>query len=331
MIQENIRGWNKMTKALLEVSNLKVDFHTEAGIVEAVNDVSFEINRGETLGLVGESGCGKSVTALSLLRLIPHPPGEISGGKVLWEGRDLLKLPLPELISIRGREIGTIFQEPLTGFNPVQPIGPQISEVLSIHTQLNPIQIKERVLEMLNRVGLSDPRRSYEAYPHELSGGMRQRAMIAMALICQPQLVIADEPTTALDVTIQAQILDLLFELQTEFKMSVLLITHNLGIVAGNTQKVAVMYAGKIVEFAPVREVFKDPLHPYTAGLLASIPKINQQERLEAIPGMIPNPLQLPKGCHFEPRCPKAMERCGKEYPFEKEVTPGHWVRCWRY
>ncbi len=320
-----------MTEALLKVSNLKVNFNTEAGIVKAVDDVSFTINRGETLGLVGESGCGKSVTALSLLRLIPHPPGEISGGKVLWGGRDLLKLPLPELIGIRGREIGTIFQEPLTSFNPVQPIGSQISEVLNVHTQLNPTQTRERVLEMLNRVGISDPQRSYDSYPHELSGGMRQRAMIAMALICQPQLIIADEPTTALDVTIQAQILDLLFELQTEFKMSVLLITHNLGIVAGNAQKVAVMYAGKIVEFARVGEVFKEPLHPYTAGLLASVPKINQQEPLVAIPGMIPDPLQLPKGCHFEPRCPKALERCRSEYPSEKEVTPGHGVRCWLY
>lgn len=320
-----------MSETLLEVSNLKVNFNTAAGIVKAVDGVSFMLERGETLGLVGESGCGKSVTALSLLRLIPNPPGEIREGKVLWEGRDLLKLPLPELIRIRGREIGTIFQEPLTSFNPVQPIGSQISEVLKIHTELSPSQIRERVLEMLNRVGISDPQRSYQSYPHELSGGMRQRAMIAMALICRPRLVIADEPTTALDVTIQAQILDLLFELQTELKMSVLLITHNLGIVAGNARKVAVMYAGKIVEIAPVREVFKNPLHPYTAGLLASIPKINQQEPLVAIPGMIPDPLQLPKGCHFEPRCPKALDRCRSEYPLEKEVTPGHRVRCWRY
>jgi len=320
-----------MTETLLEVSNLKVHFNTAAGIVKAVDDVSFTLERGETLGVVGESGCGKSVTALSLLRLIPNPPGEIRDGKVLWEGRDLLKLPLPELIGIRGREIGIIFQEPLTSFNPVQPIGSQISEVLKIHTELSPIEIRERVLEMLSRVGFSDPQRSYEAYPHELSGGMRQRAMIAMALICRPRMVIADEPTTALDVTIQAQILDLLFELQTEIKMSVLLITHNLGIVAGNAQKVAVMYAGKIVETAPVREVFKNPLHPYTAGLLASIPKINQQEPLVAIPGMIPDPLQLPQGCHFEPRCPKALDRCRSEYPLEQEVTPGHRVRCWRY
>lgn len=320
-----------MTETLLEVSNLKVHFNTAAGIVKAVDDVSFTLERGETLGLVGESGCGKSVTALSLLRLIPNPPGEIRDGKVLWEGRDLLKLPLPELIGIRGREIGIIFQEPLTSFNPVQPIGSQISEVLKIHTELSPIEIRERVLEMLSRVGFSDPQRSYEAYPHELSGGMRQRAMIAMALICRPRMVIADEPTTALDVTIQAQILDLLFELQTEIKMSVLLITHNLGIVAGNAQKVAVMYAGKIVETAPVREVFKNPLHPYTAGLLDSIPKINQQEPLVAIPGMIPDPLQLPQGCHFEPRCPKALDRCRSEYPLEQEVTPGHRVRCWRY
>jgi oligopeptide/dipeptide ABC transporter ATP-binding protein len=263
--------------------------------------------------------------------LIPTPPGEIIGGQAFWGGRDLLKLSLPELIGIRGREIGAIFQEPLTSFNPVQKIGAQISEVLKIHTTLDPLETKERVLEMLNRVGISDPARSYEAYPHELSGGMRQRAMIALALICGPQLLIADEPTTALDVTIQAQILDLLTELQMENSMSTLLITHNMGIVAGNAHRVAVMYAGKIVEFAPVNELFKNPLHPYTQGLLASIPKLNQQEPLIAIPGMIPDPLRLPDGCRFEPRCPKATEQCRREYPSEKEVAPGHRVSCWRY
>lgn len=319
-----------MAEALLQVSNIKVNFNTEAGVVKAVDDVSFTINPGETLGLVGESGCGKSVTALSLLRLIPAPTGEIAGGKVLWEGRDLLKLSLPELISIRGQEISTIFQEPLTSFNPVQKIGSQISEVLRIHTALTPVQMRELVLETLNRVGIVDPERSYESYPHELSGGMRQRAMIAMALICQPQLVIADEPTTALDVTIQAQILDLLSELQSESKMSVLLITHNLGIVAGIAHKVAVMYAGKIVELAPVGELFKNPLHPYTIGLLASIPKLNQQEPLIAIPGMIPDLLRLPVGCYFEPRCSRALEICRREYPPEKEWIPGHRVSCWR-
>ncbi len=320
-----------MTEALLQVSNLKVNFNTEAGIVRAADDVSFTINPGETLGLVGESGCGKSVTALSLLRLIPAPPGEIVGGQVLWGGRDLLKLPLSELINIRGREIGTIFQEPLTSFNPVQKIGSQISEVLKIHTKLDPVQIQERALEMLNRVGISDPKRSYEAYPHELSGGMRQRAMIAMALVCQPQLVIADEPTTALDVTIQAQILDLLFELQMESKVSVLLITHNMGIVAGYAHQVVVMYAGKIVEWAPVRELFKNPLHPYTKGLLASIPKVNQHEPLIAIPGMIPDPLRLPGGCRFEPRCSKAMEICRNQYPRETQTEAGHKVACWLF
>lgn len=318
-----------MTEALLQVSNLKVNFNTESGIVRAVDDVSFTINPGETLGLVGESGCGKSVTALSLLRLIPTPPGEIVDGMALWQKRDLLKLPLTELISMRGREISTIFQEPLTSFNPVQKIGFQISEVLSVHTEFDATQRRERVLEMLNRVGIYDPERSYESFPHELSGGMRQRAMIAMALICQPRLVIADEPTTALDVTIQAQILDLISELQMESKMSVLLITHNLGIVAGNAQQVAVMYAGKIVEFAPVRELFKNPLHPYTSGLLASIPKLYQEAPLIAIPGMIPDPIHLPTGCYFEPRCPRALERCRTDYPSEKEMAPGHRVSCW--
>lgn len=320
-----------MTETILQVNNLKVNFNVESGVVKAVDDVSFNIKRGETLGLVGESGCGKSVTAFSLLRLIPMPPGEIVAGQVIWDNRDLLQLPLPELIKVRGREIGAIFQEPLTSFNPVRKIGHQISEVLQIHTDLTPAEMRELTLEALNRVGLSDPERSYEAYPHELSGGMRQRAMIAMALICRPRLLIADEPTTALDVTIQAQILDLLSELQSENKMSVLLITHNLGIVAGSVHQVAVMYAGKIVESGPMRELFKNPLHPYTSGLLASIPKLDRREPLIAIPGMVPDPARLPAGCYFEPRCPKAMERCRREYPPEKEAAPGHRVSCWNY
>ncbi|NLW47225.1 MAG: ABC transporter ATP-binding protein [Firmicutes bacterium] len=318
-----------MKEAVLEIKDLAVNFETESGSIKAVNGVSLGLNPGEIFGLVGESGCGKSVTALSVLRLVATPPGKIAGGSIRWKGKDLLKESYQDLIKIRGKEISMVFQEPMTSFNPVQKIGLQIGEVLQIHTDLNPIEIKERVIESLHRVGISDPKRSYEAYPHELSGGMRQRAMIAMALICGPQLLIADEPTTALDVTIQAQILDLLFELQSESKMAVLLITHNLGIVAGNAQKVAVMYAGKIVESATTPELFKNPLHPYTQGLLASLPKLDQSEPLFTIPGMIPDPLHLPTGCYFASRCHKVMEQCRREYPFEKEVAPGHRVSCW--
>lgn len=320
-----------MREAILNIKELIVNFQTEAGTVRAVDGISIQLDPGEIFGLVGESGCGKSVTALSILRLVPSPPGRIAGGSIFWKGKDLLKQSYQDLIRIRGKEIGMIFQEPLTSFNPVQKIGVQIGEVLQIHTQLSLPEIKENVLAALNRVGIADPKRSYGAYPHELSGGMRQRAMIAMALICNPQLVIADEPTTALDVTIQAQILELLKDLQAENKMSVLMITHNMGIIAEVAQRVAVMYAGKIVELAPVRNLFKNPLHPYTSGLLTSIPKINQDAALTAIPGMIPDPLRLPEGCYFAPRCSKAMEVCKKKYPLEKEMEEGHKVSCWLF
>jgi oligopeptide/dipeptide ABC transporter ATP-binding protein len=319
-----------MTQPLIAVNNLSVHFATEQGTVKAVDGVSFHLNSGETLGLVGESGCGKSVTALSLLRLIPSPPGKIQNGEILYQQRDLLRLPLAELMKLRGRDLGMIFQEPLTSFNPVWKIGRQIQEALQIHTDLTEREMREKVIGMLHRVGLPDPERQYNAYPHELSGGMRQRAMIAMALICRPQAVIADEPTTALDVTIQAQILDLLQELQAENGMSVLLITHNLGIVAETAGRVAVMYAGKIVEQSTAKELFRHPLHPYAEGLLRSAPTPQQTGSLYAIPGQIPDPFRMPPGCAFEPRCPRAAALCREKSPLMRQVAAGHEVACWR-
>ncbi len=316
---------------LLKVKDLKVSFRTDGGVVPAVGGVSFDVQRGEIHSLVGESGCGKSVTALSLLRLIPSPPGRIEGGEVWWQGRNLLAEPRAEIVRLRGQAISFIFQEPLTSFNPVQRIGEQIGEVLQIHSGMSIKQSRDLVLEKLARVGLPDPVRQYQAYPHELSGGMRQRAMIAMALISRPDLLIADEPTTALDVTIQAQIMELIRELQAEYQMSVLLITHNLGIVAETAQRVSVMYCGKVVEQAPIRDLFKSPLHPYTQGLLDSVPKITDREELRAIPGMIPDPLQLPTGCYFAPRCGRAKQICQREYPPETLRDGCHRVSCWLY
>ncbi len=319
-----------MEQPILEIQNLNIRFATGAGLIKAVDGVSFNLGQGETLGLVGESGCGKSVTALSILKLIPSPPGNITADKLLWKSRDLLKMPLPDLIRLRGQEIGIIFQEPLTSFNPVQKIGTQISESLLIHHHpVNKKDVKERVIQALAKVGISSPSRQYEAYPHELSGGMRQRAMIAMALICRPQLLIADEPTTALDVTIQAQILELLQQLQAENQMSLLMITHNLGIVAEIAQRVAVMYAGKIVEIASMREIFNNPMHPYTEGLLRSIPSPHHTGELYAIPGMVPDPFSLPRGCYFAPRCEKARDVCSKETPKLIAKKDGHAVACW--
>lgn len=318
-----------MERALLEVKDLAIQFKTEHGTSKAVDGISLQIFPGETFGLVGESGCGKSVTALSILKLLPSPPAILAGGEVFWQKRNIWRLPHEDLVRLRGKEIGLIFQEPMTSFNPVKKIGWQISEVLETHTFLTPPEIRQRVLEMLRRVGINDPKRSYDAYPHELSGGMRQRAMIAMALICQPQLVVADEPTTALDVTIQAQILELLKELQKADGMSILLITHNLGIIAETAHRVAVMYMGKIVELASVKDLYKNPLHPYTRGLLASIPRLDKEGSLQAIPGLVPDALHLPTGCYFAPRCPQATERCCREYPQTREVFPGHTVSCW--
>jgi len=318
-----------MGDTVLEIKDLSVNFATDAGVVKAVDRVSLALAAGETFGLVGESGCGKSVTALSILRLIPSPPGKISGGEIRWRGRNLLSLPVDDLVGLRGKEIGFVFQEPMTSFNPVQRIGAQIGEALEIHSGLTKAQVKERVLEALETVEISNAAQQYQAFPHELSGGMRQRAMIAMALINNPRLLIADEPTTALDVTIQAQILDLMVELQKKNGMATLLITHNLGVIATTADRVAVMYCGKIVETAGVVELFRRPAHPYTSGLLQSIPRITATESLKAIPGQIPDSLNLPQGCYFAPRCPRAIKRCRVERPPLQSVAPGHEAACW--
>lgn len=318
-----------MSEPIVEIAGLKINFQTSERTIKAVDDVSFQIFPSETLGLVGESGCGKTVTALSILRLISSP-GYIESGTILWKKRNLITLPISEMISLRGKEIGMIFQEPMTSFNPVQKIGDQISEALEIHTGISRKEAKPQVLEGLKKVQITSPMRVYDAFPHELSGGMRQRAMIAMALILNPQLLIADEPTTALDVTVQAQILKLIKEIQQKNGMSVFLITHNLGIIAEVADRVAVMYAGKMVEVAAVRDLFQTPLHPYTQGLLKSIPSLNKSEQLYAIPGQVPEPDKLPRGCYFAPRCPKAIALCHQECPKIKEYSPSHQAACWQ-
>src|SRR3954465_15230502 len=294
---------------LLEVSGLSVRFDTERGPVNPVRDVSLSIYPGQTVAVVGESGSGKSVTALSILRLIPEPPGKIVSGKVLLEGRDLLRLNEREMRAIRGKDIAMIFQEPMTSLNPVFTIGDQIAEAVMLHQHVNTRQGYEIAEQALRDVGIADPGRRLHEYPHQMSGGMRQRVMIAMALACKPKLLIADEPTTALDVTIQAQILELLRKLQRETGMAILLITHDLGVVAENADVVAVMYASKIVEFAKVEEIFDRPLHPYTNGLLKSVPKLGaHSERLVSIPGTVPHPARFPSGCKFHTRCPRTRE-----------------------
>jgi oligopeptide/dipeptide ABC transporter ATP-binding protein len=319
---------------LLNIEGLQTHFYTEAGTVRAVDGVSLLVRKGETLGIVGESGCGKSVTALSVLRLIPNPPGKIVGGTIHLEGRDLLKLPEKEMRKVRGASISMIFQEPMTSLNPVFTAGDQIAEGIRLHQRLSKRESWDKAIEMLRLVRIPDPDRRVKEYPHQMSGGMRQRVMIAMALSCNPQLLIADEPTTALDVTIQAQILELLNQLKTELGMAVMLITHDLGVVADTAARVAVMYAGRVVEEAPVMELFSNPKHPYTQGLLASIPRIEKAERrprLQAIPGMVPDMLDLPRGCKFQARCTKLFEPCSGEEPELKSVAPNHRVRCYLY
>jgi oligopeptide/dipeptide ABC transporter ATP-binding protein len=313
---------------------LQTHFFTEAGTVRAVDGVSLTVRKGETLGIVGESGCGKSVTALSILRLIPNPPGKIVGGNIYLEGRDLLRLPEDEMRKVRGASISMIFQEPMTSLNPVFTVGDQIAEGICLHQGLSKRESWNKAIEMLRLVRIPDPDRRVREYPHQMSGGMRQRVMIAMALSCNPQLLIADEPTTALDVTIQAQILELLNQLKAELGMAVMLITHDLGVVADTAARVMVMYAGRVVEEAPVRELFTSPKHPYTQGLLNSIPRIEKAERrprLQAIPGMVPDLLDLPRGCKFQARCPKLFEPCTGEEPPLKEIAPNHRVRCYLY
>ena len=322
-------------KPLLEVKGLKTYFYTEDGVVRAVDGVNFEVYPGEVLGLVGESGCGKSVTSLSIMRLISKP-GRIDEGQILLDGQDLLKLPEEEMIKVRGNRISMIFQQPQTALNPVFKVGDQLAEVLDVHQDLGKDAGWKRAVALLKMVGVPDPERRAEAYPHELSGGMAQRVMIAMALACVPELLIADEPTTALDVTIQAQILDLMRDLRREMGTSVILITHDLGVVAEMAERVAVMYAGEIVEQTDVNSLFDEPLHPYTQGLIGSIPILGElKERLDVIPGTVPNLVNLPPGCRFAPRCQArfkyACAICSEVKPELVEVKPGHSVRCWLY
>jgi oligopeptide/dipeptide ABC transporter ATP-binding protein len=318
--------------ALLSVRNLSTHFFTQQGQAKAVQNVSFDIAPGQTVALVGESGCGKSVTSLSILRLIPDPPGKIVGGQILFNGNNLLDLPESQMRAIRGNDIAMIFQEPMTSLNPVFTIGNQIVEAIALHQGIKGQAAKNRAIEMLRKVGIADPDRRVDEYPHQMSGGMRQRVMIAMALSCSPSLLIADEPTTALDVTIQAQILDLLRRLQQDNKMSILLITHDLGVVAEMAQKVVVMYASKVAEKADVSSLFAEPLHPYTQGLLRSLPRLGERkDRLEVIGGAVPNPVAFPAGCKFHPRCPVGCndKRCQTVEPELKEVSPSHYVACW--
>ncbi len=314
---------------LLEVRNLCTYFHTEEGLGKAVDGVSFELRRGETLGLVGESGCGKSVSALSVMRLIPQPPGQIESGEILFGGRDLLRLSEDEMCRVRGNEIATIFQEPMTSLNPVLTCGFQITESVILHQGVSKQEARNRAIEMLRLVGIPAPEQRVDEYPHQLSGGMRQRVMIAMALSCNPQLLIADEPTTALDVTIQAQILELLQRLQEELKMAVLMITHDLGVIAEVADRVAVMYAGQVVEYASTRDLFNSPQHPYTRGLMQSVPRLDEsRERLDIISGIVPDAREFPEGCRFAPRCPLAEDRCRSASVELRALSEEHLGRC---
>jgi len=319
-----------MAERLVDVRNLKTVFHTEDGVVPAVDGVSLHINRGETLGVVGESGCGKSVTALSIMRLIATPPGRIASGEIIFNGEDLLKKSEAEMRKIRGNDISMIFQEPMTSLNPVFTVGDQIAEAITLHQGLSKKAALEKTVEMLRLVGIPLPEKRVREYPHQMSGGMRQRVMIAMALSCNPQLLIADEPTTALDVTIQAQILELMKKLKDELGMAIMLITHDLGVIAEMAERVVVMYAGKVVEEGDVHSLFRNPLHPYTEGLLRSIPRIDTpQTRLHVIEGVVPSPLHFPKGCRFHPRCPYATDLCREKEPELTVAGEGRLVSCW--
>ncbi len=332
---------NTQSQPILQIENLKTYFHTLDGVVRAVNGVSFEIKRGKTLGLVGESGCGKSVTSYSALRLLPKRISEIADGHIYFnrdDGSEPIDMTTLEpdgdtIRAMRGNDISMIFQEPLTSFSPVHTIGDQIAEAVELHQMVNKAEAKERSIQMLEKVGIASPRQRFDEHPHQFSGGMRQRAMIAMALSCNPKLLIADEPTTALDVTIQAQILELMQALQDQFGMAILIITHNLGVVAEMADEVAVMYMGKIVESADVRSVFKLPLHPYTVGLMRSIPKLGQEikGRLTPIPGSVPDPFSVPQGCAFYPRCPAPKKPECQADVLLVEIEPGHHVRCTLY
>jgi oligopeptide/dipeptide ABC transporter ATP-binding protein len=320
---------SEISEPLLKIKDLKVYFDTDDGLVKSVDGVDLELTKGTTLGLVGESGCGKSVTCLSIPRLIPSPPGRIAGGKIIYKGRNLLELSEKEMENIRGNDISMIFQEPMTSLNPVFTIGDQIKEVIMLHQKKNDSEAEELTIGILEKVGIPSPEVRVHDYPHQMSGGMKQRVMIAMALSCNPDLLIADEPTTALDVTIQAQILDLMHSLQDELGMSILLVTHDLGVVANNASHVAIMYASKIAEYGSVEDIFGNPRHPYTLGLFASIPIIGEKkENLYVIPGNVPNPLVFPKGCKFHPRCLFAQDICRKEEPLLKAVELNHTAAC---
>lgn len=324
---------------LLSLDDLKTYFSTENGLVKAVDGVSFDVRRGESVGVVGESGCGKSVTSLSIMQLIRRPRGDIKGGQIIYRRSDGTSIDIAkldpqgrEMRSIRGNEIAMIFQEPMTSLNPVYTVGSQIMEAVMLHQKLNKRAAKERAVEMLTRVRIPAPTQRVDEYPHQFSGGMRQRAMIAMALSCDPEFLIADEPTTALDVTIEAQILRLMKDLQTDFGVSIMIITHDLGVIAEMAERVNVMYTGKVVERADTDAIFHDPQHPYTQGLLQSIPTIGMRRRLTPIKGSVPNLLTLPEDvCYFVPRCPKAMDVCRKKEPPMYGVTPEHWCKCWLY
>ena len=318
---------------ILRIENLSTHFETARGTVKAVDGVDLHLNEGDTLGIAGESGCGKTVLALSVMRLIPRPPGRIVSGRILFEGQDLLGLPEEEMRRVRGKRISMIFQEPMTSLNPVFRIGDQVAETLRLHEGLSAADAHDRAVEMLRMVGIPAPEARARDYPHQMSGGMRQRVMIAMALSCRPRLMLADEPTTALDVTIQAQILELIQDLKREVGTSVILITHDLGVIAEAAQYAAVMYAGWVVEQGPVGSIFSAPLHPYTVGLMNSIPRIGKHQArdgyLNVIPGTIPDLLELPSGCKFRDRCPHAMPVCAEKKPELLEKAPGHTVRCW--
>ncbi len=317
---------------LLQVEDLKTTFYTDNSVIRAVDGVSFNVKPGEVVGLVGESGCGKSVVSLSIMRLIKYPPGKIEGGRVLYNNRDLLTLDEKSMRKIRGNDIAMIFQEPMTSFNPVYKIGDQVSEAIRLHQGLEREDAWKEAAKMLELVGIPRPGEIINDYPHQLSGGMRQRAMIAMALSCNPQLLIADEPTTALDVTIQAQILELMKEIKERINTAIIFITHDLGVIAEMAQHVVVMYSGKVVEDTDVLSLFNEPQHPYSAGLIRSKPKLEEEkEVLEYIPGTVPNPMEMPTGCAFHPRCPEVMDICSQEMPDLIETKPRHLVRCWLY
>ncbi len=318
---------------MLAVDNLTTHFHTDDGVVQAVRGVSLNIDSGQTLALVGESGCGKSVTALSVLKLIPTPPGRFVSGTIRFDGRSILDASESEMQAIRGNDISMIFQEPMTSLNPIFTIGDQIAETILLHQNKSPDEARALTLEALKKVAMPSPEKRIDQYPHELSGGMKQRVMIAMAIACRPKLLIADEPTTALDVTVQAQILDLLESLREQTGMAILLITHNLGIVAQYADRVAVMYAGKIVEEAPVETLFGSPAHPYTRGLLASLPRGEPGEKLQAIPGAVPHPAYIPDGCAFHPRCPDVLPHCNERIPpfFDAPSSKEQPTACWLY